>query len=129
MVFFLVLNQGGWHWGMPTSGNLPLFAEASAAFLATIIFCQIGNVMACRTNRQSALSYFTRFNPWIVSGIAVEIGFILLITNVPALYRVFSTAAVPLWAWGLIIIAPLVIFVIEEVRKWLVRRGVQVLSA
>jgi sodium/potassium-transporting ATPase subunit alpha len=128
LVFFLVLYQGGWHWGMATSGNQPLFAEASAAFLATIIFCQIGNVMACRTNRQSTVSYFARFNHWIVLGIVVEIGFILLVTSVPSLYRVFSTAAVPLWAWGLIVFAPLVIFVIEEVRKWLVRRGVQVLS-
>jgi sodium/potassium-transporting ATPase subunit alpha len=129
VVFFLVLNHGGWHWGMPSNDKLPLFAEASAAFLATIIFCQIGNVMACRTNRQSALSYYTRFNHWIVLGIVVEIGFILLVTNVPSLYRVFSTAAVPLWAWGLIIFAPLMIFIIEEMRKWLVRRGMHVLSA
>jgi sodium/potassium-transporting ATPase subunit alpha len=129
LVFFLVLYQGGWHWGMATSGNQPLFFEASAAFLATIIFCQIGNVMACRTNRQSALSYFARFNHWIVLGIMVEIGFILLVTSVPSLYRVFSTAAMPIWVWAMIVFAPLVIFVIEEVRKWLVRRGVQVLSA
>jgi len=129
VVFFLVLYHGGWHWGMATSGNLPLFAEASAAFLATIIFCQIGNVMACRTNRQSAWSHFARFNYWIVLGIIVEIGFILLVTSVPSLYRVFSTAAVPLWAWTLIVFAPLVIFGIEEMRKWLVRRGVHFLSA
>ncbi len=128
-VFFLVLYQGGWHWGMETSGSMPLFNQASAAFLATIIFCQIGNVMACRTNRQSALSYFARFNHWIALGIVVEIGFILLVTSVPSLYSVFSTAAVPQWAWGLFMLAPLVIFVIEEARKWLVRRGVQVLSA
>ncbi|MGD8712530.1 MAG: cation-transporting P-type ATPase, partial [Thiohalophilus sp.] len=97
LVFFLVLYQGGWHWGMETTGNQPLFFEASAAFLATIIFCQIGNVMACRTNRQSAFSYFFRFNHWITLGIMVEIGFILLVTNVPSLFGVFSTAAVPLW--------------------------------
>ncbi len=128
-VFFLVLYQGGWHWGMATSGDMPLFNEASAAFLATIIFCQIGNVLACRTNRQSALSYLFRFNHWIVLGVVVEIGFILLVTSAPSLYGVFSTAAVPLWAWGLIAFAPLVILVIEELRKWLVRRGVQILSA
>jgi sodium/potassium-transporting ATPase subunit alpha len=128
-VFFLVLYQGGWHWGMATGGNTPLFNEASAAFLATIIFCQIGNVMACRTNRQSALSYFTRLNHWIVLGIVAEVGFILLVTRVPSLYGVFSTAAVPPWAWGLIALTPLVIYAIEEARKWLVRRGVHVLSA
>lgn len=129
MMFFLVLHEGGWHWGMTTSGNQTLFAEASATFLATIIFCQIGNVMACRTNRQSALIYIIRLNYWIVLGILVEIGFILLVTRVSPLYRVFSTAAVPLWAWRMIVLAPLAIFIIEELRKWLVRHGVYMLSA
>jgi len=129
LVFFLVLYHGGWHWGTASGGNPSLVAEASAAFLATIIFCQIGNVMACRTNRQSAWSYLIRFNYWIVLGIVVEVGFILLVTNVPSLYRIFSTAALPSWVWGLIIFAPLVIFTIEEVRKWMVRRGTHVLSA
>ena len=129
LAFFLVLYHGGWHWGMTSTDNQSLFAEASAAFLATIIFCQIGNVMACRTNRQSALSYFGRFNHWIVLGILVEVGFIVLVTNVPSLFRVFSTAAMPIWVWSMIVFAPLVIFFIEEARKWLVRRGVQVLSA
>jgi len=127
-VFFLVLYQGGWHWGMPTTPAIPLFAQASAAFLATIIFCQIGNVMACRTNRQSAFAYFLRFNHWIVLGIAVEIAFILAVTNVSSLYHVFSTAAVPVWVWSLILLAPVVIFLIEELRKLLVRNGVHVLS-
>jgi sodium/potassium-transporting ATPase subunit alpha len=127
-VFFLVLYDGGWHWGMTTSPVPGLFAEASAAFLATIIFCQIGNVMACRTNRQSALPYIMRFNHWIVLGIIVEVAFILLITNVPSLYRVFSTEAIPLWVWTMVIVAPVVILVIEELRKWLVRHGLRMLS-
>jgi sodium/potassium-transporting ATPase subunit alpha len=127
-VFFLVLYHGGWHWGMTTSPVPGLFAEASAAFLATIIFCQIGNVMACRTNRQSALPYIGRFNHWIVLGIIVEIVFILLITNVPSLYHMFSSAAMPVWVWVMIIVAPLVIFGIEELRKWLARHGLRMLS-
>jgi sodium/potassium-transporting ATPase subunit alpha len=127
-VFFIVLYDGGWHWGMSTSPTPGLFAEASAAFLATIIFCQIGNVMACRTNRQSALPYLVRINRWIAVGIVVEITFILLITNIPSLYRVFSTEFMPLWVWSMIIIAPIVIFVIEELRKWMVRHHVHFLS-
>jgi sodium/potassium-transporting ATPase subunit alpha len=127
-VFFLVLYQGGWHWGVPKGGETMLFAQASAAFLATIIFCQIGNVMACRSNRQSALTYIARFNHWIALGIIVEIGFIALVTAASPLYRIFNTAMVPLWVWGLIVLAPIVIFVIEELRKWLVRHGIRSLS-
>jgi len=127
-VFFLVLYQGGWHSGMPTTPAIPLFAQASAAFLATIIFCQIGNVMACRTNRQSAFTLFLRFNHWMVLGIAVEIAFILFVTNVSSVYHVFSTETIPLWVWGLILLAPVLIFLIEELRKLLVRHGAHILS-
>jgi sodium/potassium-transporting ATPase subunit alpha len=127
-VFFIVLYEGGWQWGMSTSPTPGLFAEASAAFLATIIFCQVGNVMACRTNRQSAFPYILRINRWIALGIVVEIAFILLITNVPSLYHVFSTEFMPLWVWSMVIVAPIVIFLIEELRKWLVRHNVHILS-
>jgi len=128
IVFFLVLYQGGWHCGMPITPDTTLFAQASAAFLATIIFCQIGNVMACRTNRQSAFAFFSRFNLWILLGILVEVGFIILVTSVESIYHVFSTESIPVWTWALILLAPVVIFLIEECRKFLVRRGVHILS-
>ena len=128
-VFFLVLLHGGWSWGLPLGLDTALHMQASGAFLATIIFSQIGNVMACRTNRQTALTFLVRINTWILVGIAVEVGFILLITELPALHRLFTSAPLPAWSWPLILLAPSVIFAIEELRKALVRRGVGWLSA
>ncbi len=127
-VFFLVLYQGGWNWGEVSTADTLLYAQASAAFLATIIFCQIGNVMACRTNRQSAFGILSRVNPWIFMGIAVEVLFIIAITSLESFYGLFATAAIPLWAWGMILLAPILIFLIEEARKLLVRSGMQFLS-
>lgn len=127
--FFLVLHGGGWSWGAPLASDAPLYGQASGAFLAVIIFSQIGNVLACRTSRQSAVPLLWRINRWILAGMVVEVGFVLAILYVPALHRLFSSAVpVPgLW-WGLLA-APFVVFLIEELRKLLVRHGVRAVSA
>jgi len=123
LVFFLVLQAGNWQWAQPLASDAQLYGQASGAFLATIIFCQIGNVMACRTNRQSAIPYLLHYNLWIWLGLLVEVVFILAILYIPLLHNVFTTAPLPLWVWGIILLAPWLILVIEELRKWLVRRG------
>ncbi len=121
--FFLVLWQGGWEWGSKMPADPLLYGQASAAFLAAIIFSQVGNVMACRTNRQSAIGYLIQKNRWIHWGIAVELGFIVTVIYIPALQPLFNTAPLAAWSWLLILSAPPLIFAIEEIRKRLVRRG------
>jgi len=128
LVFFLVLDAGGWQWAQPLASETLLYGQASGAFLATIIFCQIGNVMACRTNRQSAIPYLLRYNPWILTGLLVEVLFTLAVLYIPLFHGFFSTAPLPLWVWGIILLAPWLIFAIEELRKWRVRRGTQWLA-
>jgi len=122
-VFFTVLYGGGWEWGTSLPADSELYRQAAGAFLATIIFSQIGNVMACRTNRQSAVGKLWQFNGWITAGVAVELLFIFVIIYVPVFFAVFTTAPLAVSLWGLIALAPLVIFVIEELRKWAVRHG------
>ena len=124
-VFFLVLFASGWTWGAELPLGTALHQQASGAFLVAIIFSQIGNVMACRTNRQSAIPYLLRFNRWITAGLFVEILFVLAITYVPALHQLFNSGPFPAWIWSLILLAPIVIFCTEELRKWLTRQVVR----
>jgi len=78
--------------------------------------------MACRSNRQGALRELRRFNPWISAGVLLEVSFIATAIHVPALRGFFGTAPFPgrLWLW--VLMAPAVVFGLEELRKLLVRR-------
>jgi len=52
----------------------------------------------------------------------------VVITETPSLHRLFSTAPLPGFAWGLILLAPPTIVAIEETRKLLLRQSVSWLS-
>ncbi|MDH4230241.1 MAG: cation-transporting P-type ATPase [Nitrospirota bacterium] len=121
--FFAVLFGGGWRWGVELGPGALLYGQATAAFLATIVFSQIGNVLACRTTRGSAWRLLARLNPWILAGIAVEVVFIVTVVQVPVLHRFFTTEAFPPAVWGGVVLAPAVVFGVEELRKYLVRAG------
>jgi sodium/potassium-transporting ATPase subunit alpha len=127
--FFSVLFSGGWSWGAPLHVSNPLYGQATGAFLATVIFCQVGNVMACRTNRESALPSLLRSNPWITVGVAVELLFILAVLHVPALGSLFSARPFGAATWLALAAAPFVVFLVEEGRKKLARKGARSLAA
>lgn len=131
IVFFIILYVGGWSWGERLTQTNILYRQAAGAFLATIIFSQIGNVMACRTNRQSAIGHLTIYNPWITAGVIFEVLFIFFIIYAPiaVVHTFFTTAPIGLSVWPLILAAPIVIFAVEEIRKILVIKGVDILSA
>jgi sodium/potassium-transporting ATPase subunit alpha len=128
LVFFYILVQGGWSYGERLAADSVLYAQAAGAFLVTIIFSQVGNVMACRTSRLSALGYLRKVNGWILGGVVFELLFCAAIVNIPALQGFFTTAPLGLDIWVSVLFAPVVIFAIEELRKLLVRRGVDILS-
>jgi sodium/potassium-transporting ATPase subunit alpha len=121
-VFFSVLLSGGWSWGVVLPASSPLYPQATAAFLATVIFSQIGNVMACRSNRQSAIGHLAQFNHWIVAGIMLELLFIFSIIYLPVFHHFFNTKELGAEVWPWILSAPFIVFGMEELRKFVTRK-------
>jgi len=126
--FFYILHSGGWAYGERILVDNVLYAQATGAFLTTIIFCQVGNVLACRTNRQSAIPYLVKLNSWIIAGVLFELLFCIMIVNVPLFHHFFTTAPIAVEIWVAMLLAPVIVFVIEELRKLLVRHGVTILA-
>jgi len=62
-------------------------------------------------------------NRWVILGVAVIVLLQLLFTYTPLLNELFSSAPISLAAWGRILAAGLITFVIIEFEKWMRHRS------
>ncbi len=121
MAGYFVVN---WQFGFP---RLPLAAEghvyamATTMVLTTIVACQIGNVLSCRSERQSIFTLGIWTNRLAVIGIAVEVGLLMILTFVPFLQHIFNLAPLPVVDYAIALVWVPVLIGLEEIRKWRLR--------
>ena len=84
----MILYAGGWEWGQSLPSDDPLYRTAVTGFFASIIICQIADVIICRTRRQSLLTVGLFSNRLVWIGIGTELLLLALIAYVPA-FNVF----------------------------------------
>ncbi|MDD5176890.1 MAG: cation-transporting P-type ATPase [Sterolibacterium sp.] len=122
-VFFFVLDAAGWHYGTLLERTAPLYLQATSACLAAIVVMQMMNIFLCRHPLKSSLSFGFFSNPYLLIGLAAELGLILFIIYTPAGNWLFGTAPIAATAWLLAIACALLMWVAEEVRKAWLRRA------
>ncbi len=119
--YFFVNFLYGWPAAPLYSEGFP-YRLATTMTLASIVFCQIGMVMNCRTTRQSVFKLGLFANQKILIGIVVEICLICAISYLPFLQAVFNTAPIGLRDWAFLVVLPFLVLMIEEIRKAIVRK-------
>ncbi len=119
--FFWTYWLAGWRPGLIMAAEGPLYRRATTMTLSAIVATQVGNVFACRTDRESVFRAGLFSNPRVFFGIAAEIGLLVGLILVPPLPAVFSLAPLSFSEWGVLLALPPAILVLEEARKWLVR--------
>ena len=92
-----------------------------SGFFASIIICQISDVIICRTRRQSLLTVGIFSNRLVWIGIGTEILLLALIAYVPAFNTFFGTAPLELWHLSLSVPFAILILIGDEFRRALVR--------
>ena len=120
--YFTILYSGGWEWGHDLASSDPLYRTAITGFFASIIVCQLADVIICRTRTQSLFAVGVFSNKLVLVGIASELLLLACISYVPAFNTFFGTA--PLEAWHLMLSVPFAIAILvgDEIRCVFVRR-------
>ncbi|MDD5467914.1 MAG: cation-transporting P-type ATPase [Anaerolineales bacterium] len=109
----------------------PLFTAeryllAITVYHAGVVAAQVGNVFACRSERNlgKRLGFFS--NKFLVVGVVVEIALIFALIYIPDLARIFNHYPLPGIYWiGLALFAP-ALYLLEAIRKGLV--GFRIIS-
>jgi Ca2+-transporting ATPase len=94
---------------------------ASTVYHAGVVSSQIGNALACRSDRtrSSALGWFS--NKYLLIGILIELFGIISIIHVPFLADIFNHAPLSAWMWFALILNSLILYSVEWIRKAIVR--------
>ena len=122
--FFFVYFEHGWKPGFEMADAGAVYVTATTMSLAGIVAAQIGNVFACRTERQSVFRAGLLSNKLVLWGIATELVIITSLIYAPPLQRIFGLAPLSAKEWGLLLVFPPVLLLMEEVRKRIARRPV-----
>lgn len=121
--FFWVLISSGWTWGQQLSFTDPVYLKATSMVFAGIVLAQMGNLLGCQTNRTSVLEVGIFKNRWILRGIAFSVAVLLAIIYIPPLQGIFGTTALGLYEWLYLLTFVPIMFLADELRKYMVRRN------
>jgi magnesium-transporting ATPase (P-type) len=89
---------------------------------AGIVVAQAGNVLVCRTSKQSIFRTSLAKNKWIIVGIISQLSILALLVYVPLMQQIFGTTALGLADWLYLLLLAVVVIFAEELRKFFSRR-------
>jgi magnesium-transporting ATPase (P-type) len=108
---------GGWQFGMPLAPADPVYIKGITMTFAGIVVAQVGNVLACRTTKQSIFKTSLSSNKWILLGMVAQLSVLSLLVYVPFLQQIFSTTGLSVADWAFLASLALIVVLAEEIRK------------
>ncbi|HJS29447.1 MAG TPA: cation-transporting P-type ATPase [Anaerolineales bacterium] len=101
---------------------IPTYLTAITIFNAGVVMAQVGNAFAVRSeiNTGRSLGWFS--NRFLLVGVGVEIGLILLFIYFPPLASIFQHVPLPAAAWLWLVFYPFILYGLEWIRKSTLRR-------
>jgi magnesium-transporting ATPase (P-type) len=121
--FFFVLYQARWTFGHSLTPTDPLYLQATTACLSGIIVMQIINVFLCRSNTRSVFFTGLGGNPLILWGVVLEGALLMMINYTHWGNVILGTAPIEMNVWWFIFPFAVSMVLLEEGRKWILRRG------
>ena len=120
--FFWTYRVAGWRPGLPMAVSGDLYRRATTMTLAGIVATQVGNVFACRTDRESVFRVGLMANRGVLGSIVAELAILAALILIPPFPYVFGLAPLAFTEWWILLLFPPTVLLLEEGRKWIVRR-------
>ncbi len=121
-VYIWTLYRYGWSWGQPLADDSHTYLKGATMAFATLVIIQMVNVFNARseTNSIFKLGFFS--NLWLIGAIIISLAVTFMITEIPFLQHYLGTTGLSPDDWGIIVGSSLIVFIVEESRKFFVRR-------
>jgi len=113
---------GGWQLGMTLPTDSQIYLKGVTMTFAGIVVAQVGNVLACRTNKVSIFKSKISTNRWILLGILAQLSILTFLIYVPYVQPFFGTTALGIEDWLFLGSLALIVVLAEEIRKFFARR-------
>jgi P-type Ca2+ transporter type 2C len=94
---------------------------AATVYHAGVVMSQVGNALACRSDRTRSSSLGWLSNQYLWIGILIELLGIVGIIYIPFLAKIFNHVPLPTWMWIGLSLNILVVYSVEWIRKAIVR--------
>jgi len=94
---------------------------AGTVYFAGVVTSQVGNALACRSDRARGSTIGWLSNKYLWIGILLEIAGILAIIYIPFFANLFRVVPLPAWMWIVLGLNALVLYSMEWIRKAIVR--------
>ncbi len=127
-------TAGGWYLGMSQAevmafSTTEAYTRGVTMTFAGIVVAQVGNVLACRTSKQSIFKTSIKTNKWILFGIIAQLSILAILIYVPLMQEFFGTTALYISDWIFLFGLAGVVIIAEEIRKFFARRFSKTVSA
>jgi P-type Ca2+ transporter type 2C len=111
-----------WQWGIKGIVPDPIYLKGVTMMFAGIVVAQAGNVLACRTSKQSIFKASLKHNKWIIVGIVAQLSILAFLVYVPLMNSFFGTVPLEAGDWVFLLSLAVVVVFAEEIRKFFSRR-------
>ncbi len=124
-VYIWTLYRYGWTWGETLGEESFTYLKGATMAFATLVIIQMVNVFNARseTNSIFKLGFFS--NLWLVGAIIISVIITIMIAEIPLLQHYMGTTGLNLEDWSIIIGSSLLVLIVEETRKYFVRKKAQ----
>ncbi len=121
-VYIWTLYRYGWTWGETLGEESFTYLKGATMAFATLVIIQMVNVFNARseTNSIFKLGFFS--NLWLVGAIIISVIITIMIAEIPLLQHYMGTTGLNLEDWSIIAGSSLLVLIVEETRKYFVRK-------